>query len=335
MPDFWPNCGFHLLDRDEDGHLAVTDEYLRAYLKRPELAPVEESCETERALHSHLMGDPRARIADAVISAIADEDARDNYRVVLGFRDRLVAAGTVEGCYRAVYRDPSVTLPALFLDQMVHVILRNILDGTTHPLQVRAAELFFREQTAMIQDGSILLGDADTVDMLSAPYGDLGRLVAEAGTALKRVEMDVLGDDNGDIYWGRDERHDTVLDLTFPRPGLDALCRVLESWVGHFLETQVRIQPVQKIRDEHWVWHLGLDAEGSALLNELYDGEEVGEDRLQRLLNLFRLEFEDPGLMLPDVAGRPVYLGLAMTAENKVRMKPQNLLVNLPLARES
>ena len=119
------------------------------------------------------------------------------------------------------------------------------------------------------------------------------------------------------------------------RCGLDALCRVLESWVGHFLETQVRIQPVQKIRDEHWVWHLGLDAEGSALLNELYDGEEVGEDRLQRLLNLFRLEFEDPGLMLPDVAGRPVYLGLAMTAENKVRMKPQNLLVNLPLARES
>jgi hypothetical protein len=110
---------------------------------------------------------------------------------------------------------------------------------------------------------------------------------------------------------------------------------VLESWVGHFLETRVRVQPVQKIRDEHWVWHLGLDAEGTALLNALYDGEEVGEDRLQRLLNLFRLEFEDPGLMLPDVAGRPVYLGLAMTAKNKVRMKPQNLLVNLPLARES
>jgi hypothetical protein len=335
MPDFWPNCGFHLLERDQDGHLAVTDEYLRAYLKRPELAPVEESCEAERALHSQLMDDPRARIADAVISGIADEDARDNYRVVLGFRDRLVTAGTVEGCYRAVYRDFSVTLPALFLDQMVHVILRNILDDTSHPLRVRAAELFFREQTAMIQDGSILLGDADTVEMLSAPYGDLGRLVAEAGTALKRVEMDVLGDDNGDIYWGRDERHDTVLDLTFPRPGLDALCRVLESWVAHFLETQVRIQPVQKIRDEHWVWHLGLDAEGSALLNELYDGKDVGEDRLERLLNLFRLEFEDPDLMLPDVAGRPVYLGLAMTAENKVRMKPQNLLVNLPLARES
>lgn len=77
------------------------------------------------------------------------------------------------------------------------------------------------------------------------------------------------------------------------------------------------------------------EAEGSALLNDLYDGADVAPDRLERLLNLFRLEFEDPGLMLPDVAGRPVYLGLAMTAENKVRMKSQNLLVNLPLARES
>ena len=335
MPDFWPNCGFHLLERDEAGHLAVTDDYLRAYLKRPELAPVEESCEAERALHRQLMDDPRARIPAPKIAEIADGDARDNYRVVLDFRDRLLVAGTVEGCYRAVYRDDSVTLPALFLDQMVHVILRNILDGTPHPLRARAAELFFREQTAMIQDGVILLGDTDTVEMLSAPYGDLGRLVAEAGTPLKRVEMDVLGEDNGDIYWDRDERHDTALDLTFSRPGLDAFCRVLESWVAHFLETRVRIQPVQKIRDEHWVWHLGLDAEGSALLNDLYDGADVAPDRLERLLNLFRLEFEDPGLMLPDVAGRPVYLGLAMTAEKKVRMKPQNLLVNLPLARES
>ena len=335
MPDFWPNCGFHLLERDQDGHLAVTDDYLRAYLKRPELAPVEESCKAERALHSHLMDDPRSRIPDARIAELADGDARDNYRVVLDFRDKLVAAGTVEGCYRALYRDSSVTLPALFLDQMVHVILRNILDGTSHPLQARAAELFFREQTAMIQDGAILLGDTDTVDMLSAPYGDLGRLVAEAGTPLKQVEMDVLGVDNGDIYWGRDERHDTVLDLTFPRPGLDAFCRVLESWVAHFLETRVRVQPVQKIRDEHWAWHLGLDAEGSALLNDLYDGRDVAPDRLERLLNLFRLDFEDPGLMRPDVAGRPVYLGLAMTEQKKVRMKPQNLLVNLPLARSS
>ena len=36
--------------------------------------------------------------------------------------------------------------------------------------------------------------------------------------------------------------------------------------------------------------------------------------------------------MRPDIAGRPVYLGLAMSEDETLRLKPQNLLVNLPLA---
>ena len=36
--------------------------------------------------------------------------------------------------------------------------------------------------------------------------------------------------------------------------------------------------------------------------------------------------------MLPRVAGRPVYLALAMGEDKTVRLKPQNLLVNLPVA---
>ena len=36
--------------------------------------------------------------------------------------------------------------------------------------------------------------------------------------------------------------------------------------------------------------------------------------------------------MLPEVAGKPVYLGLAMNAQSVLRVKPQNLLLNLPLA---
>ena len=39
--------------------------------------------------------------------------------------------------------------------------------------------------------------------------------------------------------------------------------------------------------------------------------------------------------MLADVAGKPVYLGLATNAEGVVRIKPQNLLLNLPLASAS
>jgi hypothetical protein len=37
--------------------------------------------------------------------------------------------------------------------------------------------------------------------------------------------------------------------------------------------------------------------------------------------------------MRADVAGRPVYLALAMDERNVVRMKPQNLLLNLPVSR--
>ena len=39
--------------------------------------------------------------------------------------------------------------------------------------------------------------------------------------------------------------------------------------------------------------------------------------------------------MLPAIAGRPVYLALAMDQEQQVRLKPQNLLVNLPLAAQA
>jgi hypothetical protein len=39
--------------------------------------------------------------------------------------------------------------------------------------------------------------------------------------------------------------------------------------------------------------------------------------------------------VLPRVAGRPVYLALAMDAAKRLRMKPQNLVAGLPLqARE-
>jgi len=68
-------------------------------------------------------------------------------------------------------------------------------------------------------------------------------------------------------------------------------------------------------------------------LNDLYDSEEIDEARRARLLALFRLEFRDPADMLERVRGRPVYLGLAMTAAQRLKLKPHNLLTNLPLAR--
>ncbi len=335
MREFWRESGYHLLTITAEGRLAVSDDFLRAYLMRPEIRPVEESCAAERRLHASLMSQPRRAVGEPEIARLQDPDARDNYRVVLNFRDRLLAAGDVEACYLACFAGTAgVPLPPLFLDQMAHVILRHILDGTDDGLRARAAELLFREQRVTVQDGNILAADAEVVEMYATTggFGALGQLIAEAQTPLRSVELEVLDERNPERYWHRDQAHDTVLNLSFAGGGLDALCRVLEAWVSHFLAIEVSIQPVQQIRDERWVWHVGLDAEGTALLNDLYTGQEVEEARLARLLSLFRLEFRDPRVMRPDIAGRPVYLAMAMSADSRLRLKPQNLLVNLPLA---
>jgi hypothetical protein len=100
----------------------------------------------------------------------------------------------------------------------------------------------------------------------------------------------------------------------------------------HFLRVSVRIVPVPSIEDRRWVWHIGLDATATAILNDLYRGEAVDSGRLRQILALFRLEFADSREMRPDLAGRAVYLGMAMDEEGVLRLKPQNLLLNLPLA---
>ena len=337
QPNFWQNSGYSLLKRDASGHLTVTDDFLRAYLARPEIAPVDESCAKERALHAALLETPKRAVSDAEIAALQDPDGRDNYRVLLDFRDRLIDAGTVEACYLSLFRDGDVRTAPLFLDQMAQVISRAVLQGTDDPFRARAAEILFREQTVTIHEGAILAGDLETVEMLAQTggMGAIGELLVDGGIKPRQVELDVMQADNAHKYWQRDERHDMVIDLSFTRPGLDALCRVLEGWIDHFTGAEVSIQPVQKITDEKWVWHIGLDVDSSAILNDLYDDNEVDGERMERLLTLFRMDFKEASLMAPDIAGRPVYLGLAMNEKKRLRLKPQNLLVNLPLAPEA
>jgi Family of unknown function (DUF6352) len=333
--DFWISSGFGLLAHDAAGRLVATDEFLRAYLARPELRLVEESCAAESAVHEALVEAPRCVVEPSRLAAIADADARDNYAAFLRFRDRLAAAGTLDAAYVALFRAGPVDIPPLFVDHLVHALLRSLLDGATDPLSLRAAELFFRSQTVSLEGGAVMLADEETVKRHreKGGFGELGRLLAETATPMRGVSLDVLGESNARLYWARSDRFDTVLDLTFGRAGLDALCRVLEVWVGYFLGVAVSIEPVRAIRDERWAWHVGLDSDSTAILNDLYRGIAVDEARLGRLLAVFRLGFADPAVMLPEVAGRPVYLGLAMSAERRIRMKPQNLLTNLPLAR--
>jgi hypothetical protein len=294
--------------------------------------PVEESDDAERSLHAALMAEPRRRVAQGELAAIGDPDARHNYEVALKFRDRLLEAGTVEACYAGTFKG-KVDTPPLFIEQMAHVILRNILDGCDDALELRAAELFFREQQATLQEGHALLADRETVQLHAAGsrYGSLGRLIVEAGADVGKVDLDVLDRANAALYWQRESRHDTVISLTYGRAALEALAAVIGLWVKHFLGIGVRVKPIRRIEEPHWAWHVGLDAESTAILNDLWSGAEVEHGRMQRILALFALEFEDAHAMRSDIAGRTVYLALSANDEGVVRMKPQNLLANLPL----
>lgn len=332
LPDFWRNSGFHLLERDPAGRLRVTDDFLRAYYLRPEIHPLEESCDAELRLHASLMQAPRREVPEAQIEAVKDEEARHNYRMLLNFRDRLLAAGTVEGCYMGLFKG-AIDVPPLFIEQLAHVSLRNLLDGCDDPLKLRAAELFWREQKATLQDGQVLLADLETVEMHAAGnrYGNLGKLIVEAQGSIGKVDLDVLDRANAALYWERESRHDTVISLTYGRAALDALCRVIEAWVMHFRGVPVTVKPLRKIEEARWAWHIGLDAESTEILNELWAGGQVEQGRMRNIVALFGMRFAEPAAMRPDVAGRTVYLALSANAEQEVRMKPQNLLLNLPL----
>ena len=106
--------------------------------------------------------------------------------------------------------------------------------------------------------------------------------------------------------------------------------RVIEQWVMHFFAVKVTVKPIRKIDEPRWAWHIGLDAESTAILNELWAGNQVDAGRMRNILALFALDFDDAAAMRQDIAGRTVYLALSAD-EQVVRMKPQNLLLNLPL----
>ncbi len=279
------------------------------------------------------MREPRRAVAESEIEALADADARDNYRTFLRFRDRLLCAESIEASYAGLFHGKGVDVPPLFVAQLAHVILRNVLASSEDPLELRAAELFFREQKATLKDGHVLAADLETVEMHASGsrYGSLGRLIVEAKSPLATASLDVLDRANASLYWERESRYDTVISLSYGRPALDAFARVIAAWVRHFFGVEVKVVPLRAIDEPRWAWHIGLDAEATAILNDLWQGGEVEPGRMRRIVALFRMDFADPAAMRADIAGRAVYLALAMNEHDEIRMKPQNLLVNLPL----
>ena len=330
MTDFWLSCGHHLLDRDEGGGLVVTDDFLKVYLARPELIPPPEACAVERALHGALLATPRMPVSAADIAAIADSDARENWQLLIAFRDHLLRHKTLEAAYVDLVRRGVGNTPPLFVNQLVHVILRNALDGIEEPRVARAGELFFRTQRVTLHEGSLLAADEETVG--GAAQTQVTPLVSMLGLQ-PEAAVDVLNDDNAETYWERSDQFDMALDLTGRRAGLAALAETMRRWIAHLLAVEVTIEPLTELRDATLTWYAGLDAEGTRLGDLLWNGEVLDEPTMARVVGLFRLNFNDPVLMLDKVRGDPVYLILAMTPDNILRMKPQNLVTGLPISR--
>ncbi len=335
--DFWVASGHHLCNAADHGRLAATNDLWRAFLARPELIPPDEACDAERALHAALMDDPVQAVPPSRLAALADADARENFGHFLAFRDRILAEPSLEAAWIALYRDGVAGIPPILLQMLTHLVARAALEGEGDPFALRAAELLFRTQRVAIHQGAMLLADEEIVEMRGRDggFGALGQLLVEAGSPPREVELDVLGDANTHLYHGRSDAHDFALDIAEGREGQRGIARALERFIGHVFSEAVTIRAVPVIEDANWTWHVGLDAEASAIANDLWHGRKVRQERLARILWLGVLEFGDASRVLPRVAGRPVYLALAMDAANRLRMKPQNLVAGLPLtARE-
>ena len=328
--DFWLASGHHLLDRDAAGRLLLTDEFLKAYLARPELVPPAEACVAERTLHEVLLRDPRRPVTAARVAAIADSDARENWQTMIGWRDHLVNHRTLEAAYLDMIRR-QIRFPHVLIGQLTQAILRNLLDDCEDVFVLRAAEMLFRPQKLMLREGSVTAVDLETEALFGAkPRSPLVELLGLPSI----TDVDLLNDATAASYRARSDRFDMALDLTAGRRGAIALGEVLTRWLAHLLAIDVVIEPLTELRDVSLSWYVGLDSDATRIGDAIWNGGDFDDAARAQLIGLYRLTFRDPADMIERVKGEPVYLLAAMTADEVLRLKPQNLLTGLPIRHE-
>jgi hypothetical protein len=188
--------------------------------------------------------------------------------------------------------------------------------------------LFFRPQRMMLHEGSLIAADAETIaGVSSAPLSPLVSLLGIPAGA----EIDVLVDDNAGMYWERSDRFEMAIDLTAGRRGLAALGEAMSLWLWHMLGVEVEIEPLTEMRDVNFTWYVGLDAEATRIGDALWNGRSLDENNRSSVVGLYRLTFADSTDTAQITGGEPVYLILAMSPDQVLRMKPQNLLTGLPV----
>lgn len=335
VKEFWVSSGHHMTERLANGGLGVTDALLLTYLARPELVPPPEACEAERELHAMLLADPRRPVTAAMIGALSDEDAQENWRFMIELRDRLIHAPSIEAAYLGIIKSGASIIPPLFLSQLVHLILRNALDGCNDPFVLRAAECFFRAQKASLRDDTLLLADLELIEGLEADRRSLMQsspLTAMLGQDAVS-ELAVMTDENAYDYWSMSDAFSMVLNLGGDERSREALSRVIETFVHHLLGLETKVTPIAQIEDADWRWFVGLDAEATKIGNRLWAGEVLDPTEQGRVIALFRMVIADESRVDAKVAGRPIYMIAAVGEDMIWRMKPQNLVAGLPLKR--
>ena len=117
------------------------------------------------------------------------------------------------------------------------------------------------------------------------------------------AELDILDDGNAWTYWSRSDAHTMALNIGSNPRSREGLARVIEVWVRHLLDLEVRVEPVAAIEDRDWRWFVGLDAEATGDRQRPVGGDAVDEAAQARVLALFRLTFADSAASIPASPG--------------------------------
>lgn len=309
---FTPTASNTVFDTVSDAvGASVMQAFLRGMLASPQLALVPESCAVEVALHKALRADPLREVEQSELAAMVDADARDNYAFYQRLQIEVQAAGSLKRYYGQIIQSEVDLVPPEVMDVMVAVLTHDMLDGLLDKniaIQYAAAQWLYQRQTVHLEDGRVV--------------HDIARDSVREPLDLSHGMVNALS-------------HGLLFRLSNANSGLKALAQVLEKWVAYMLDIDVAIKPLPKVDDPAWRWHIGLEATSTAILNDLYRDGEVSPERLGLLISLFKLEFHNPALLQTDMrqgdGGKPIYLGLAMDASGQVKIKPHNLLLNLPL----
>ena len=176
--------------------------------------------------------------------------------------------------------------------------------------------LFRPQKIAVLEDGAVMAADDATVELFATTggFGSLGELLAQNRTPTRTVDLDVLDAENATTTGTATSATTLSVSLNRGRPALDALAACSRSGSRIFSASRVRSCPSARSTTNAGCGTSGSTPRRAALLNDLYNRVDVDEARMGRLLCLFRLDFANPADMRPAIAGRPVYLAMAMDA---------------------